>query len=426
MPPLWDEAVVINLDRRQDRLSIFSRDVQPHLGRVVRYPAIDATRCPPPPWWPATAGAGAWGCYRSHLACIERSLNRDRTILVLEDDAVPAGNLPERLRTLPRPPGPWDMLYLGGQHLRPPDRSTSPWVRARNVNRLHAYVIAPSGAARLYRALTDTATWSTDHEGKHVDHVIGRAHASMDVWAHDPWLFGQAEGASDIMVQGGSDLPRRFWHPADRFPAVAVVGPWGSGTSLVAGVLHHLGVSMGQSFLHIGPDDSVQSNTFEAVVLRRILFDHLREPGREPEWWRLKKPYDSLVDGLRRWIRDRRSFAKKHRDCLGVGGKVPVMCHPTALRAIAEAWDPVVFLRVRRDPGRRRATLERRRWKGIDEAVARQMDSWLDEHLPDDTPTIYSDVLRTSPAEGIDTLTSLLNLSPTPAQRVAALGFIQP
>lgn len=424
MPALWDETVVINLDRRQDRLAAFSCDVAPHLGRFVRYPAVDGTRCPPPSWW--TFGKGAWGCYRSHLAVIERSLSRDRTILVLEDDAVPAGDLGHRIFTLPSPPTPWDMLYLGGQHLRPPTPHCDPWVRCTNVNRLHAYVIAPSGASRLYRALTDPASWDGAHEGKHVDHVIGRCHASMNVFAIEPWLFGQAEGASDIMIQGGSDLPRRFWHRPDRFPTVAVVGPWGNGTSLVAGVLHHLGVSMGHAFLHIGPDDSVQANTFEAVVLRRILLDHLREPGREPEWWRLKKPYESLVDELRRWIRDRRSFAKKDPSTLGVGGKVPVLCHPTALRALAEAWDPVTFLRVRRDPARRRATLERRRWKGIDEAVARQMDSWLDQHLPGDTPTIDADLLRSDPPAGIDSLISLLNLSPTSAQRQAALKFVHP
>lgn len=206
---LFDKCFVISLSRRTDRLERFFQSVSSAAWPFPKpelWPATDGKICSPPKWF--KAGGGAWGCYRSHLRLIEHCLTEGiNSVLVFEDDAMPVHNVakswPSYVRSLPRD---WEQIYLGGQHLR--SRSHAPrkindfWSKPWNVNRTHAFAMRGEGLLKIYRNLADTSNWKAK---EHVDHRLGRMHsdtgsssAGLIVYNCTQWLFGQAEGRSDI------------------------------------------------------------------------------------------------------------------------------------------------------------------------------------------------------------------------------------
>ena len=142
---------VVNLHSRPDRWESF-RERLPEdwpFGEVTRFVAIDGRLVPPPGWW--KGGAGAWGCYRSHLKIIEDCLAQDiDSVLIMEDDALFVDGFTEKCRQFfDHLPSDWGFVYLGGQHLeqniRLP-RRVSEWAyRPYNVNRTHCFALRGRG-----------------------------------------------------------------------------------------------------------------------------------------------------------------------------------------------------------------------------------------------------------------------------------------
>lgn len=140
-----ERTVVINLDRDDLRLNRFYQALPADwpFSRPVRFPAVDGSRVPAPPWW--IAGDAAWGCFRSHQGAIEQALNdRVHSLLVMEDDAVCQ---PEFLKLFGKfvkeLPADWQWVYLGGQHIQRerglPTRISEHVYRPFNAHRSHAY-----------------------------------------------------------------------------------------------------------------------------------------------------------------------------------------------------------------------------------------------------------------------------------------------
>lgn len=205
----FDRAVVISLVRRADRLAAFQdRLAVAWPGQAVQvFQAVDGEREAVPEGWRGTAGA--WGCARSHGRVVERALaDGVERLLVLEDDATFMPRFAERLAGL-RIPAMCQQLYLGGEHLLPPEPGPAGLVRGRNVNRCHAYAILGRPALETIRdhLRWDPATWAAAHN---VDHQLGILHETgrVEVYAADPWLCGQAAGRSDI---DGKTWPERAW-----------------------------------------------------------------------------------------------------------------------------------------------------------------------------------------------------------------------
>ncbi len=119
-------AVVINLDRRPDRLAAIT----------ARWEALDTGV--PLQRFPAIDGGDA-GCLASHLAVLS---GHEGPLLVLEDDAVFAEHFTLDLT----PPQHWDVLWLGGQHRLMPHAHDRTWVRPRYLLRTHAYIARDPGA----------------------------------------------------------------------------------------------------------------------------------------------------------------------------------------------------------------------------------------------------------------------------------------
>ena len=88
LSPTFDALDCLNLDRRRDRWDRLQAQIPEDwpFRRVEQVSAVDGKLAPPPDWW--TQGRGAWGCYRSHLRCIEHALNAGmESVLLLENDA---------------------------------------------------------------------------------------------------------------------------------------------------------------------------------------------------------------------------------------------------------------------------------------------------------------------------------------------------
>lgn len=206
---MFDRVVVVSLKRRPDRLAAFqARASAAWPGQTIDvFPAVDGQLEERPKGWKSQPGA--WGCYRSHQAIIERAIaDGIERLLVLEDDCTFLPGFSDRLASL-NPPADCQQLYLGGEHLENPKPAAEGFVRGTNVNRTHAYALLGRPALELVRdhLRWDPAAWTAKH---HVDHHLGLLHRSgqIAVYAVQPWMCGQAAGTSDV---DGANRPERAW-----------------------------------------------------------------------------------------------------------------------------------------------------------------------------------------------------------------------
>lgn len=189
---------MINLLARKDRLQQFRR-LQNEMGWQLPEPeiieAVDGRRTGVPDYW--TQGAGAWGCRQSHIAVLQRATG---PTLVLEDDLVWTEQSWPRLSSfLASVPADWDMLMLGGQHMRKPTVVSEQVVRCTSTHRTHAYII------RRPRDLL--ALWYRP-ANRHIDWQLTDFCRSHKVYAPSTWIFGQGQGKSDISGRLDSE---RYW-----------------------------------------------------------------------------------------------------------------------------------------------------------------------------------------------------------------------
>jgi hypothetical protein len=326
----FERVFVVNLDRRSDRWAAFRAGLPRDwpFRNPERFPAIDGQAIKPPTWW--CEGAGAWGCYRSHVRILENCLVHGvESVLVLEDDAVFGDDFTNQVTTfLNHVPQDWEMLYLGGQHLqacKTPPRQIDDWVyQPYNVNRTHALAIkGKKFMQRLYRHLHEWDDWEPGH---HLDHHLGRLHQDRTCRIYTPkcWLVGQAAGHSDI---AGRNPAQRFWPAAEQLCRqdplqsifVAVLGIHSSGSSCMAGVLYHLGIHLGNKLVGFYGSDPDSACGFEAIGLMRLCEDAIPFPG-----FNVCRPHAEIVQRLGRWINDRRREAIWKGTF--AGGKYPLLC----------------------------------------------------------------------------------------------------
>lgn len=165
----------INLDSStQRRASIEAQMKAAGLSDAIRVPAFDgrtvdlktATDCDLPEalrYMGRPLRGGEYGCYRSHLDCLERFLASGREhAVVFEDDAdidpAFAEITRQALRVLTTGDRPWDVVHLGASHLK-----------------IQSPVAPLDGKRKLLRAyyfpmLANALLWSRDGARKFVEH----------------------------------------------------------------------------------------------------------------------------------------------------------------------------------------------------------------------------------------------------------------
>lgn len=222
----FDRVVLINLDRRPDRLWAFNEQLKEKgwpFKEPERIRGCDGDRVPKPVNW--NHGNGTYGCLRSHNRVLEDAiLDGVSSILVLEDDAQLCDNFTAEVQKfLENVPSDWEGLMLGGQHMNisndPPVPVSPGVVRCVNCQRTHAYAVRGHYMEDLYKA------WVT--RWGHCDHIMGPMHRNYKVYAPDPLLIAQAAGKSDI--SGREDTVRSWNPPAHDMPVLLLTDvPWNS------------------------------------------------------------------------------------------------------------------------------------------------------------------------------------------------------
>lgn len=358
---LFDRVVVITLFDREDRWFDFMRRLPSDwpFRPPLRFMARDGRKMTIPVWW--TAGEGAWGCYQSHTAILEDCINDGiESVLILEDDALFLPNFVADWNAFfNQLPSDWQYLYLGGQHIELESglpQAVSEWVyRPFNVNRAHAYAVKGRPMIkRILNHLHDTKNWKADH---HFDHHLGELHKKMNTGLYAPkqWLIGQTGGMSNINLK--SQPPRKFrgavevLNPQVDMQFIAVLGPYCCGANLVAGALHHLGVSMG--IAHHTSGTAEPHAAYECSSLTRLCKRLFQEP-----WLLEQLPFDKRVLLLRIWASDRCEEIRDKRQI--VGGNHAMLS--LLGRELEVAWNQPKFILVDHQPEAVLDTLATRRW----------------------------------------------------------------
>lgn len=331
----FERVAVINLSRRLERWRLFLQRLPSDwpFPPPLRFPAVDGQRQEMPAFW--QVGAGAWGCYLSHLAILEDCLANDiSSVLIMEDDAIFVRDFSAAVgEFFAHLPTDWEYVYLGGQHIEHHlglPVKVNPWVyRPWNVNRLHAYGIrGHSMLERVHQHLMHPETWPRDH---HIDHRLGELHKSLESGLYVPyrWLVAQAEGHSNISDKHQPE--RMFWgaqalaEPCVRAKIVAVLGAYDEATSQMTALLHYLGISMGTEF------ETSESSTFEFEEqgLTELCSRIFEEPWMAQQ---LHPPLRTQLLGI--WAAAR--FDHQMHPAGLVGAKHPLLC--LLGPDIAQAW----------------------------------------------------------------------------------------
>lgn len=201
---VFDRVVIINLERRPDRLEQIRAEIAkgwPFVEPTVMK-AIDGHRCEAPDGY--SQGNYAWACFQSHRRAIEDAVNDGlESILILEDDATFVDDFSTKaIQFVESLPDDWQFAWLGGHHMRPPIPIKPGVVKSVHMDRCHAYAARGQGLRDLYRF------WHQWHPG-HCDWALSEWVASRPSYCAQPWLVGQVGGWSDIHWSTKSP---EWWH----------------------------------------------------------------------------------------------------------------------------------------------------------------------------------------------------------------------
>lgn len=217
----------INLDRSRDRRAAMERtiaDAQPPYP-IERFAAVEgASRTDVP----AGLTPGEYGCWLSHLEVLERSLERDEHLHVMEDDIVlskATALLPDLLGLLERNTGgDWDLLYLDATLVEIEDMCRMfEWARSSqkegnvNVNGVpadftvygtHSYVVNRTRRGKLLEFLRRHLG-----SGKPIDNVLaaGIRKVRLRAFVTAPFITSASELSPQGQVTRSGDEKFAAW-----------------------------------------------------------------------------------------------------------------------------------------------------------------------------------------------------------------------
>ena len=199
---------------------------------------------------------------------------------------------------------------------------------------------------------------------------------------------------------------------------IAVVGPWRSGTSCVAGVLHTLGVSMGREFRQ--PTEMNPKGFFEAVGLCMIVSQAI-----DPEEMARREDVDvaSLL---------RRNVTMRASDSNPLGLKHPMLCLLVPDLVEAVGLDNLKIVSVTRDietviksaKAVNRVMSDEDRRAAIERFIETR-DNDIETLGVKSLKVNYEDVVS-NPVIFVDSLIAFCDLDVGPKKRQEAIDFIEP
>jgi len=185
----FDKVVVINLDRRKDRLEKIDAQLQ-ELGILYeRFSAIDAKALDIDP---------IQACRQSHIKVLEESTGKT---LILEDDAYFMEDFNERFtQFIELLPTDWHIFYLGAVLLNS-ERCNDIMVRAMDTSSLHAYCVNPE--------FKEIALAQGKEYPEHIDVAYRLLHRQYRSYAAKPPLVKQYPSYSDLILE---DVDYMSWY----------------------------------------------------------------------------------------------------------------------------------------------------------------------------------------------------------------------
>lgn len=185
----FDKVVVINLDRRTDRLEKIDAQLKELGITYERFSAVDAKELEIDP---------VQACRQSHIRVLEES---EGLTLILEDDALFMENFNERFAEFVEfLPSDWDIFYLGAVLLNSKDCNHM-MIRAMDTSSLHAYCVNPR--------FKDTVLAQGKSYPEHIDVAYRLLHKDCRAYAAKPPLVKQYPSYSDLMLQ---DVDYLSWY----------------------------------------------------------------------------------------------------------------------------------------------------------------------------------------------------------------------
>lgn len=171
----FPNVVVVNLDRRTDRLEAFDKQAKELEISYERFPAV-------------AMDDPVEGCRQSHIGVLSK-YQKD-PLFVFEDDALAVDDFYSKLTiAMQSLPDDWDMAYLGAHILKAEDHNEH-WLKSHRASSTHAYFIRGRARQKLLDGLKA-------HNG-HADAAFSNVHKDMNVYVVKSTLFRQAPGYSDI------------------------------------------------------------------------------------------------------------------------------------------------------------------------------------------------------------------------------------
>lgn len=188
---IFDKIYCINLDKRKDRWEQSELEFKKHGLNVERFSAIDGNCITLRSRNSFRLNKGEQGCILSHInilkSMVEQGLEK---ILILEDDVSFVDNLNNLLDCyIKQVPPNWDMLYLGGNHIKQPIKISE------NIGKLiKTYTTS-------YYAITNSMARFLISQIKHdsaIDVFYSSFHPDFNCYVLMPHLAWQRPNYSDI------------------------------------------------------------------------------------------------------------------------------------------------------------------------------------------------------------------------------------
>ena len=178
---IFDRIVVLNLDKRTDRLEHFDKQAKELGFTYQRFAAFEGN---PPEFTLRDA------CKKGHQAIMKQAIDDGiNNLLIFEDDALFVEDFNAKLADVySKIPKDWDMFYLGAWH-----HVSKPYaegiVEMVDNWSAHAYGISKNYLPKAYN--------STFHVWP-VDMALASQHPHIKAYCAKPALVGQMPGYSDI------------------------------------------------------------------------------------------------------------------------------------------------------------------------------------------------------------------------------------
>lgn len=184
----FDRIVVINLERRKDRLEQFDIEAKRIGFEYEVHKAIDGKA---EGIDPIVAGR------LSHIQVLE-SIKPDEMVLICEDDAIFDDEFSTKLDThMAKLPQDWDIFYLGAIK-----NQTKPvndyWVRQVETTGTHAYCIKPSKVEYFIQAAKNFDLW--------IDVSYRLVADKTNAYVCHPNIVIQSDGYSDLRGHSTQDF----------------------------------------------------------------------------------------------------------------------------------------------------------------------------------------------------------------------------